>query len=176
MEKDTSKLWNLTKALNGDTRAGHSKTVIEENGMHFTGRKAANILADFYKEESEATLPNARVQEVSKETRQKLKLQNPTPSMTSAFSMTELNAAIKKLKPRKAPGKDGVPNDMIKNLGTTARQKLLLIINQSWSSGKFPDRWREAVIIPIRKKQKEKAKKSSYRPISLPCCLVVLAR
>lgn len=171
MEKDTSKLWKLTKALNEDTRAGHSKTVIEENGTHYTGRKAANILADFYKEESEATLPNARVQEVCKETRKKLKPQNPTAPMTSAFSMAELNAAIKKLKLRKAPGKDGVLNEMIKNLRTTARQKLLLIINQSWSSGKFPDRWREAVIIPIKKKQKNKTKKSSYRPISLLSCL-----
>ena len=36
---------------------------------------------------------------------------------------------------------------------------------------KLPDRWREAVIIPIRKKQKDKTKKSSYRPISLLSCL-----
>ena len=60
---------------------------------------------------------------------------------------------------------------MIRHLGTTSRLKLLLIINQSWSSGKFPDQWREAIITPIRKKQKDKTKKSSYRPISLLSCL-----
>ena len=57
---------NLTKSLNEDNRAGHSKTVIEENGTHHIGKKAANILADFYKEESEASLPTARRQEVLK--------------------------------------------------------------------------------------------------------------
>ena len=171
MEKDTTKLWNLTKTLNEDAGIRYSRTVIVEDGKHTSGKKAANILADFYMEESTTTLPNARVQEVRREIREKLKHQTPTQSMTTAFSMAELNAAIRKLKTKKAPGKDGIPNDMIRNLGPTARRKLLLIINQSWNSGKLPDRWREAVIIPIRKKQKDKTKKSSYRPISLLSCL-----
>ena len=98
MEKNTSKVWNLANDLNEDTTAGHSETVIEENGAHYTGTQAANILADFYKDESKATLPRARVQdlEVSNKIREKLKRQNPAPSMLSAFSITELNAAIKK--------------------------------------------------------------------------------
>ena len=91
--------------------------------------------------------------------------------MMQDFSMGELNAAIRKLRIRKAPGKDGILNDMIRNLGPATRQKLLLIINQSWNTGKLPDQWREAIIIPIRKKQKEKTRKSSYRPISLLSCL-----
>nr|KAG5697608.1 hypothetical protein BaRGS_001033 [Batillaria attramentaria] len=171
MEKDTGKLWNLTKTLNEDVAPKYSRTVIEEEGMHHTGKKAANILADFYKEGSTTTLPSARVQEVHKEIKEKLKHQDPSQSMTSAFTMAELNTAIRTLKTKKAPGKDGILNDMIRNLGPTARQKLLLIINQSWGTGKLPDQWREAVIVPIRKKQKDTTKKSSYRPISLLSCV-----
>lgn len=171
MEKDTGKLWNLTKLLSEDTGSTHSRTVIEEDGKHHSGKQAANILADFYSESSTTTLPAARVKEVQKEIKEKLKHPSPSLPMMTAFSIAELNTAIRKLNTRKAPGKDGILNDFIKKLGPTARQKLLLIINQSWNSSKFPDRWREAVIIPIRKKNKEKTKTSSYRPISLLSCI-----
>nr|KAG5714784.1 hypothetical protein BaRGS_000272 [Batillaria attramentaria] len=103
MEKDTGKLWNLTKTLNEDVAPKYSRTVIEEEGMHHTGKKAANILADFYKEGSTTTLPSARVQEVHKEIKEKLKHQDPSQSMTSAFTMAELNTAIRTLKTKKAP-------------------------------------------------------------------------
>jgi len=169
--EDTGKLWNLTKTLNEDAGGGLSSTVIEENGNHHAGKKAADILANFYREESTTTLTDARKREVNREIREKLEDQNPRESMITPFSMTELLTAIKKLKTKKAPGKDGILNDMIKNLGTVAKEKLLLIINQSWENGKLPDKWREAIIVPIRKKQKDKTKKTSYRPISLLSCL-----
>lgn len=51
--------------------------------------------------------------------------------MLSAYSMTELNAAIKKQKPRKASGKDGMPTHMIKKLEHSELDILkLLLINQ----------------------------------------------
>lgn len=135
MEKDTTQLWNLTKLLNEDTAPAHSKTVIEENGKHHAGKQAANILADFYKEGSTTTLPIARTQEVNREIKEKLRQHNPSQSMTESFTIGELNAAIKNLKSKKAVGKYGIPNDMIKHLGKTARQKLLLVFNQSWNEG-----------------------------------------
>jgi ribonuclease HI len=171
MERDTSKLWKLTKALNEETKDTYCKTVLKDNGKYHTGKMAANILADFYKEEGTITLSRARAKEVHAEIKDKLKNQNPDSSMTTPFTMMELDSAIKKLKNKKAPGKDSITNEMIKNLGPTARSRLLLIFNQSWSSGKIPDNWREAIIIPIRKKEKEKTSKSSYRPISLLSCV-----
>nr|KAG5704570.1 hypothetical protein BaRGS_031834 [Batillaria attramentaria] len=76
-----------------------------------------------------------------------------------------------RLKTKKAPGKDGICNEMIKHLGPAARRKLLELFNQSWKTGIFPSAWKEATIIPIRKKEKDPAKKTSYRPISLLSCL-----
>ena len=73
MEKDTNKLWQLTKVLNEDTDTRHSRTVLEEEGTHYSGKQAANILAEFYKEVSTATVPEARIQEVKKEIKEKLK-------------------------------------------------------------------------------------------------------
>ena len=52
-----------------------------------------------------------------------------------------------------------------------AKQKLLNIYIQFQKTRTFPTSWKEAVIIPILKKGKDRHSKTSYRPISLLCCL-----
>ena len=44
---------------------------------------------------------------------------------------------------------------MIINLGAPARKKLLEIFNISWESGKVPQVWRKAIMIPILKPEKD---------------------
>ena len=85
--------------------------------------------------------------------------------------MKELEHAISKLKMEKSPGADGVSNEMIKNLGTAARAKLLQILNTSWTTGNVPQAWREATMIPLLKSGKDGDTVSNYRPISLTSCL-----
>ena len=104
-------------------------------------------------------------------TKEQLQKQSPTPSMTSEFSIHELKCAIRQLKNKKAPGKDDISNEMIRHLGSLAKQKLLDIYNHSWNTGTFPTSWKEAIIIPILKKGKDRHSKTSYRPISLLSCL-----
>ena len=86
--------------------------------------------------------------------------------MTLPLSLQELNTAIKKLKKKKSPGPDGITNEMIIHLDTTARLKLLEIFNLSWEEGRVPQMWKEAIMIPIHTKGKDKTKSSSYRPIT----------
>ena len=74
-------------------------------------------------------------------------------------------------KNKKAPGKDGISNEIIRHLGSVAKQKLLDIYNHSWNTGTFATSWKEAIIIPILKKGKDRHSKTSYRPISLLSCL-----
>ena len=77
--------------------------------------------------------------------------------------------SIKKLK--KSPGPDNITNGMIQHLGNIALQKLWDIFNLSWSSGQVPQCWKEAIMIPVLKKGKNKNKAISKRPISLTTCL-----
>jgi hypothetical protein len=182
MEKDSKKLWYLINdeqchsvcmhadAINNDSNNKKPNIVLEEAEKHHFCKGAANVLANYYREESKITIPKQHYQQVYKDTKDKLKHQKPSACMSTSFTIEELHMATQNLKHSKAPGKDSITNEMIKNLGPTALTLLLQIYNQSWTSGKFPDNWREAIILPVFKKGKIQTDKSSYRPISLLSC------
>ena len=160
MEKDTQKLWNLTKALNDDQQHAPRAVLLMEGTQIFTGKKAAYLLADSFREDSLLDISREKQADIRMKTKEQLQKQSPTPSMTSEFSICELNCAIRQLKNKKAPGKDGISNE-----------KLLDIYNHSWNTGTFPTSWKEVIIIPFLKKGKDRQSKTSYCPISLLSCL-----
>ena len=131
---------------------------------------AANILTDAFQEVSKLEMPKERIKVVDAAKKENLS-HPPQDCMTKDFTVQELNWAIKRLKTKKVPGKDGITNETILQLGPQAQQKLLALFNQSWQTGKFPNQWTEAVVVPILKKGKEKREKANYRPISLLSCL-----
>ena len=171
MERDMTKLWKLTKTINEDTQANRSPVVLEEENQHYSGKLAANILATNFSQNSSLNIPREQVADMRNETRHERRKAAGSPSMSQPFSTHELKDAIRKLKNKKSPGKDGITNEMIKKLGNGAKQKLLDVFNQSWTSGVFPSAWKEAIMVPIPKKGKDKTKKNSYRPISLLSCI-----
>ena len=91
--------------------------------------------------------------------------------MTDPFSMKELKDALKKVKTRKAPGPDGITGKTLKHLGACSRTVLLKIFNHSWMKRVVPAVWKEANVIPVPKKGKDKKNPRSYRPISLLSCV-----
>ena len=91
--------------------------------------------------------------------------------MTDPFSTKELKDALKKMKTKKAPGPDRITREMLKHLGACSRAVLLKIFNHSWIKGVVPAVWKEAIVIPVPKKGKDKKNPRSYRPISLLSCV-----
>ena len=168
-ETDMHGLWKLAKNLNDDNPS-RGKTVIEQNNQLKTEKVAANTFAELYREESTIHMSRQRTKQVREETTELL-TSDPKGTddscMHELFSMKELKHAIRKLKSKKAPGPDGVTGDMLKHLGPATRKVLLQIFNQSWTTGVVPPIWKEAEIIPIPKKGKDKKDPHSYRPISL---------
>ncbi|UYV63814.1 hypothetical protein LAZ67_2005741 [Cordylochernes scorpioides] len=67
----------------------------------------------------------------------------------------------------KTPGPDGIHGQMISNLGKNGKERLLDIFNNSWKTGKLPQDWKTATIIPIKKLDKSADDPKNYRPISL---------
>ena len=171
LEKDTTKLWRLTQALN-DERSKGQKITLEEEGKTLTGKRAANTFAKNYAKESDTNIPQYLQKEIRKEEKDRRRNCGQVhEAMEHKITMPELLKAIKKLKKKKSPGPDNITNEMIQHLGNTALQKLLHIINLSWSSGQVPQCWKEAIMIPVLKKGKNKNKAISYCPISLTSCL-----
>jgi hypothetical protein len=88
--------------------------------------------------------------------------------------MPELKRALWALKKNKAPGPDGVSNDMLKHLGPRARAALLDLINQSWSTSRVPGCFKHTHIAPVAKRGKPAGLIGSYRPIALMSCIAKL--
>ena len=66
----------------------------------------------------------------------------------SPFTAAELQQEISKLPAKKAAGLDQVSNEMLVRLVENGRQRLLALINLSWSRGEVPTAWRKAMICP----------------------------
>ena len=171
MEKDSRKLWNLTKALNDEGTKGQ-KITLEEDGRTLTGKTAANIFARAYAAESNTKIPLNLQKEIRQEEKERSESKAEVPeAMENSITMAELTDAIKKLKRKKSPGPDNITNEMLQHLGNLALQKLLTVFSHSWKQGQVPQCWKEATMIPILKRGKNKTKAQSYRPISLTSCV-----
>jgi hypothetical protein len=116
-------------------------------------------------------MPQERRKQIRQNTKAECTNHLPADYMVVDLTMHELNKAISSLQTKKAPGPDGVTNDMLRRLGPKAKQVLISIYNTSWKEGTVPTSWKTAHIISIHKKGKDKACPDSYGPISLLSCI-----
>ena len=70
-----------------------------------------------------------------------------------------------------AAGPDDIHYQILKHLSPDALEILVNIMNEIWCTGKFPEDWHKAVIIPIPKPGKDKTEATNYRPIALTSCI-----
>ena len=171
MEKDGRKLWKITKQLNDEDSRGQ-KITLEEDGKLLTGKQTADHFARAYEKESNIHVSPSKRREARREQRERANQRTAPDPMKLPITLQELQTALRKLKKKKSPGPDGITNEMLTHLGNTATHKLLEIFNLSWEEGKVPQIWREAIMIPVYKKGKDRKIASSYRPISLTSCVV----
>ena len=89
------------------------------------------------------------------------------------FSIQEFEEALSSTEST-APGEDTILYEMIKNLPKDAKIFLLKIINRIWETGILPKSWKIAIVIPVKKPNKNPFESSSYRPIALTSCVCKL--
>ena len=70
----------------------------------------------------------------------------------------------------KACGFDGIGNRILKLCANGISSSFAGLVNHSFLSGKFPDNWKLANVIPTFKKD-DRQSKLNYRPVSLPVSL-----
>lgn len=81
--------------------------------------------------------------------------------------VTEIISHIKNTKNSTAPGPDGIKTLLIKKLSTAGAGILTLIICACLKLSYFPEQWKHAYVIPIKKPGKNGQIVGNYRPISL---------
>ncbi|CAF4901386.1 unnamed protein product [Pieris macdunnoughi] len=84
------------------------------------------------------------------------------------FTLEELNTAACSFNPKKAPGNDGLTADICWHAINASPDIFLAVINKCLEAGYFPNKWKEAVTIVLRKPAKvDYGDPKSYRPIGL---------
>lgn len=72
----------------------------------------------------------------------------------SEITNQAVEEAIQKLKNRKSPGPDEIPNELLKYGGPQLSNELKSLFNRILNTGKVPEEWKKSVTIPVFKKGK----------------------
>ena len=64
---------------------------------------------------------------------------------------SEVGHILRKLKPRTAPGHDGITNILLRNLPSTGITYLTALLSSSLQLGHFPNSWKHAKVLAIVK-------------------------
>ncbi len=94
--------------------------------------------------------------------------EQPPEELEPEVMISEIKAAIKKLKNDKAAGLDGIYGEMIKAGGETVAQAMKTIIDHIWKTGEWPSDWVRSEIITLPKVPGTQDC-TKYRTISLLC-------
>ncbi|GFV73581.1 RNA-directed DNA polymerase from mobile element jockey [Trichonephila clavipes] len=175
-----SQHWKIIKTLNNQST--HQKADILTNIISSSGRDAAtnketaSLLAKHYENKSKLTFNanDRKLLRTYRKTIQDSKRYIHKNIFTIPFLMEELEAAIAKMNPGKAPGPDVIFDRMVQHFGNLAKKELLEIFNLSWATGKLPKIWKLSTVIPILKPNKNASECKNYRPISLTSTLCKL--
>lgn len=88
-------------------------------------------------------------------------------SQLEPFTLEELEKASRKLKNNKAPGPGKIPSEILKKLAASKPDYVLEVYNRLARERKFPENWKKAKLVLLRKGDKSIGNPSSYRPLSL---------
>ncbi|KAJ8917890.1 hypothetical protein NQ315_002582 [Exocentrus adspersus] len=99
--------------------------------------------------------------------RAEYRLQGSVRPEEDFITIEDVKEAVDRLKPRKAPGLDGVPSEAIKILAIERPQLTTAILNRCYGHNMFPDDWKTARLVLIPKPRKQGEDASSYRPLCL---------
>ena len=91
-------------------------------------------------------------------------------SYNKPFLLNELREALNKSN-ETATGPDGVYYQFLTHLPLDCLKILPQIFNTIWLSGIIPSSWKEAIVVPNPKPNRDLSDPTNYRPIALTSCL-----
>jgi hypothetical protein len=163
--EDVENVWKAAKYLDpervsGVTRITALKTVNGET-VEEDDRIAGELMREFFPPAPTPTAPSRPSDEV-----------NEPQLEHEPLTVREVKHAIFRAKPDKAPGPDGLPARVWKELWPAMGDVIVSLFNASIDAGRLPTAWKTAKIIPLKKPGKgDYTVPKNFRPISLLCTL-----
>ena len=90
------------------------------------------------------------------------------------FTMEEIHESIKEIKTNKAPGPDGITNEMLKHGGVALKREIQVCNEILFEREEQPNDWRMGEIISIFKGNGRKTQMKYQRGITLTSCILKL--
>ena len=87
--------------------------------------------------------------------------------LNDEFTTNELLKVVKKLKPNKSAGEDGIINEAIAKTFDKLKGFWCKLFNKILLSGNLPSDWLSGIIVPIYKNKEDKTNPGNYRGITL---------
>jgi hypothetical protein len=143
------------------------------NGLAYSNQEKANALADtlertFTPHDDPSDID--KIEEVE-EIVAGLELEQPIDEDIFRTTPAELNTILNRLKIKKAPGLDQVPNAALKEISKKTVRLMAHVFNAILLMGYFPKQFKESKIIVFQKPGKDPQFPQNYRPISLLSCV-----
>ena len=165
-------VWRITKNIRG----GYSRNVgnLHDNGaVLYTDTERAEAIATSFARAHMLTKEFKHSVDVRVRRFNKLLERDTDVNLdaTTFVTPSEIKNIIRRLKPSKAPGADGIQNVVLKKLPDRAIVLMTKIFNACIKIGYFRKEFKLGKVIPILKRGKDPKLSTSYRPISLLSCL-----
>ena len=165
-----SKCWKTLKKIEHDSTQSDSHNKIikvkDTNGLHLdSNEKISNAFGENLEKIFNCHVP-------VKHSAHSIDL--PKDLESALITKDEFFKALKKIKPKAAPGLDMVNNRVIKNLPIRFLKRIFNLFNESIRLGHIPPGFKLSKIVMVHKKGKPPDELDSFRPISLISCLAKL--
>lgn len=156
---------------NGNGSSTTVKRLETPDGFTDDPAEMANILADqFHRVSADASLHPEHIQKRT-ETRSAVDhTKHDDKPYNVDFSLAELRWAISRGKGL-SDGVDRIGYPMLSHLPEAMEKYLLKVLNQVWRTGRIPARWKEGLVVPIPKTNKDPTQPANLRPITLVSCV-----
>lgn len=167
---NTREIWRRINTF----RKGNSSTIKKistSEGVVENPVQIANILADqFYRVSADASLHPEHIEKRNSTHFVVDHTKHDNDFYNADFSMAELRWAINRGKGM-SDGVDRIGYPMLQHLSEAMEEYLLELLNQVWRTGKIPPRWKEGLVVPIPKTDKDPTQPANLRPITLVSCV-----
>ena len=172
-QTDSKNIWQTTRdILNVKTKPPptHSSATLA-NGKLPSRSQESNRLMKYFASRSRLHNINRSIKLDIRKTSRELKTLKLDHEITPPFTTDMVTKTLKQLNNSGATGIDGISNQHLKHLGPKAHAEITSIFNQSVTHNQIPTIWKRSKIIPLLKPGKSPTQSSSFRPITLLCCL-----